>query len=162
VEDVIGAVAVVDVPVEHQHSLGAVEVERVLRRDGDVVEQAKPHRARSLGVVTRRPQTAERDVRLAARKRIDRLDGSTGGVHRGLERARARDRVDVEHPSPVPAEARDPIDVGFGMHRLQAVCRDVLGLDKLEAEPVAVCQSPLDRRDAGHVLGVVSRLVFER
>ncbi len=44
VEDVVGAVAVVDVPVEDHHALQAVSVERVLRRHRDVVEQAEPHR----------------------------------------------------------------------------------------------------------------------
>ncbi len=44
VEDVIGAVAVVHVPVNDHHPLEVPRVERVPRGDGDVVKQAEPHR----------------------------------------------------------------------------------------------------------------------
>ena len=43
-EDLLGPVAVMDVPVEDQHPLGAGR-ERVGGGDGDVVEQAEAHRA---------------------------------------------------------------------------------------------------------------------
>ena len=45
-EDVVRAVAVVDVPVEDQHALEPAEPDRMLRGDRDVVEQAEPHRPR--------------------------------------------------------------------------------------------------------------------
>ena len=50
------AVAVVDVPVEHEDPLDAVRVERVAGGDGDVGEQAEAHRPRGLGVVAGRAQ----------------------------------------------------------------------------------------------------------
>ena len=43
-EDVLGAVAVVDVPVDDRDALGAVRRLRVARRDGGVVEEAEAHR----------------------------------------------------------------------------------------------------------------------
>ena len=64
VEDRLGAVAVVDVPVEDQDPLGAALGDRVGRRDGDVVEQAEAHRPVALGVVARRPQAAEGEAAL--------------------------------------------------------------------------------------------------
>ena len=60
-EDRLGAVAVVDVPVEDQHPLGAAAVERVRGGDRDVVEQAEAHRpvgARRGGPGGRRAQKA--------------------------------------------------------------------------------------------------------
>ena len=45
-DDVLGAVAVVDVEVDDRHPLQAAHVERMPRRDGDVVEEAEAHRLR--------------------------------------------------------------------------------------------------------------------
>ena len=39
----IGAVAVVDVPVDDRHALDSQAVLRMTRGDGDVAEQAEPH-----------------------------------------------------------------------------------------------------------------------
>src|SRR5207244_2489363 len=57
-EDVLRPVAVVHVPVEDHHPLGP-QPPAGLRGDGDVVEQAKAHRARCLRVVPGR--TAEHE-----------------------------------------------------------------------------------------------------
>ena len=59
-EDLLGAVAVVDVEVDDRDALEAVRGERVRRADGDVVEETEPHRAIALGMVPRRPHRAER------------------------------------------------------------------------------------------------------
>jgi hypothetical protein len=52
-ENVLGAVAVMHVEVDDRHALDAMRLQRVARRDGDVVEDAKPHRPRAAGVVAR-------------------------------------------------------------------------------------------------------------
>jgi hypothetical protein len=41
-EDVVGAVTVMDVPIEDENAAGAERVERVPHRHRDVVEKAKP------------------------------------------------------------------------------------------------------------------------
>ena len=65
VEDVLGAVAVVDVPVDDRHPL---TVGGQLRgADRGVVEQAEPHRPVGEGVMPGRPGRRERDVALARR-----------------------------------------------------------------------------------------------
>ena len=51
-EDLSGSVTVVHVPVEDEHAPHTELVDRELRGDGDVVEQAEPHRAGSLSVVS--------------------------------------------------------------------------------------------------------------
>ena len=64
-EDVVGPVPVVHVPVDDHHPLEAAGIERMPRRERDVVEQAEPHRARRQRVVTGRTVGAERAWRRA-------------------------------------------------------------------------------------------------
>ena len=82
-EDVLRAVAVVHVVVDDRHLVRA-ERPRVRRADGDVVEQAEPHRAAAFRVVPRRPhERRRRDVR----RRHHPLDGihhRAGGQERDL------------------------------------------------------------------------------
>ena len=78
-EQVLRAVAVVDVPVEDQNAL---EVEFVAQRaggDDDVVEQTEAHRAVALGVVTGRPDRAEGPPQPAASDLPGGLDHPAGG-----------------------------------------------------------------------------------
>ena len=58
-EDVLGAVAVMDVPVDDGDPLGAVLLLRMAGGDRGIVEQAKTHRGRALGVVAGRPRRDE-------------------------------------------------------------------------------------------------------
>ena len=104
VEDRLGAVAVVDVPVEDQDPLGAALGDRVGRSDGDVVEQAEAHRPVALGVVARRPQAAEGEAALGQQS-FGGVHGSAGRVRRGLPGARTGDRVEVDHPAALRREA---------------------------------------------------------
>ena len=58
-EDVLRAVAVVDVPIDDQHPLEAVAGAQVGGTDGDVVEEAEAHGAIALGVVAGRADERE-------------------------------------------------------------------------------------------------------
>lgn len=57
-----GTVAVMHVEVDDRDALEPVHVERMPRRDRDVVEEAEAHRARRLRVMAGRPHAAERIV----------------------------------------------------------------------------------------------------
>ena len=81
-EDLLGPVAVVDVPVEDQDALGAARGDRVRRGDGDVVEQAEAHRARALGVMAGWPGPQNANAGLAGRAAIGRGGRAPGGMER--------------------------------------------------------------------------------
>ena len=93
----MGAVAVVHVPVEDQHPLGAARVERVTRGQRDVGEQAEAHRAVGLGVVSGRAQGAEASGRLAVEQGVhQRASPPPAACSAALPRAWAGRRVEVE------------------------------------------------------------------
>src|SRR5262249_58626997 len=58
-EDVLRAIAVMDVKVDDRDALGAVATLRMAGRDRCIVEQAEPHRPRGLGMVSGRPYRNE-------------------------------------------------------------------------------------------------------
>src|SRR5664279_2314500 len=82
-DDVFGAVAVVHVEVDDGDALQAAYVERVARRDADVVEEAKAHRLVARGVMAGGPHRAERVLGAAVEDRIGRGNGGAGGAHDG-------------------------------------------------------------------------------
>src|SRR5690606_5644226 len=84
VEDVGGAVTVVDVEVDDRDALQPVPVARVRRGERDVVEQAEPHRDRTGGVVSGRTHGAERPRYLPGQYRVGCGDAGAGGPQRGL------------------------------------------------------------------------------
>ena len=66
-DDGLGAVAVMHVPVDDRHALGAVRGLGVARRDHRVGEQAEAHGAVGFGMMAGRPDRAEGVRRLARR-----------------------------------------------------------------------------------------------
>src|SRR6202012_4394862 len=88
-DDVLGAVAVVDVEVDDGHALEAAHVERVARGDGDVVVEAEAHRGVARGVVAGRPDGAEGVLGAAVQHEVGGGDGGAGGAQRGLAREAA-------------------------------------------------------------------------
>ena len=93
VENVLRAVAVVDVPIGDQHAANAVLALRIARRDGDAVEEAKSHAARRRGVMARRPHDAESVSNALVEDRVHRVQDAAGGTQRSIQRARSDDRV---------------------------------------------------------------------
>jgi hypothetical protein len=75
-----------DVPVGDQDSGQAVLALNVTGSDGDVVEDAEPHRAIAQGVMARRPDRAEGVGDIACHHGIDGGHDSFGGQHRRLVR----------------------------------------------------------------------------
>ncbi|KAG1258326.1 hypothetical protein G6F65_015612 [Rhizopus arrhizus] len=94
-EDVFGAIAVVDVEVHDGHARQAVEVQRMTRRNGHVVQEAESHRLRSAGMVTGRTHRAEGRAGLAAHHRIHGRHPCAGRMQGGLVGVGSHPRVGI-------------------------------------------------------------------
>ena len=77
-EDVLHAVAVVDVPVEHHHAADAEAAAGGGDGDADVVEQAEAHRVVVLAVVAWRAHDRQRVAELALADARGELDERAG------------------------------------------------------------------------------------
>ncbi len=136
-------VAVVNVPVDDQHSLGAVPLTRVVCADGHVPEEAETHRASADRVVTWRANRAEASPgpTPVAEREVDAVEHRTGGRGRRIPGSFAHDGVRIE-----------PAAAGFGQraHRLhvRAIVRDRQLVDRRVAR--------VDVRDASEELGIVA------
>ena len=163
VEDVVGPVAVVNVPVEHQHTPDVQPVERMPGRDGHVVEQAEAHRPRRLGMVAGRAQPAKRDLRFPRNQRGHGAHRAAGRVQRRLERA-ARTR-----PCPCRASRRRARSPPRSGPRTPpgapppATARSAAGAScgSSPSHPRPSSSCSIARIRAG-ALGVVARVVLER
>ena len=111
-EDVLGAVAVVHVEIDHRHAFGTMGGACVVGGDRGLVEEAEAHGAAAFGMMARRAQGAEDIVGLArehgidaGRRRPDRMKcrlqraGRHGGV--GIEKLEALGRRDRLHAAQV-------------------------------------------------------------
>ena len=92
-EDVLRAVAVVDVEVDDRHPFGAMPPLRVPGRDRRVIEETKAHRGFPLGMVPRRTGRDESVDGPPVHHLVDRQHGAARrmgdrrqrtGVHRGV------------------------------------------------------------------------------
>jgi hypothetical protein len=162
VEDVVRAIAVVHVPVEDQHAVQPVGVERVLSGDGDRVEQAEPHRTRAGRVVAGRAVQRRSAPRLARQQRVDHRHGPAGGVQRRRPGAGRGHRVHVDHPAPGSAEALDAVDVDRVVNCLETLALDRRRLAHVPVQPGSLLQRLLDGHDAGDALGMRPRVVLAR
>jgi hypothetical protein len=151
-----------DVPVEDEDPLEAVGVERALRGDRDVVEEAEPHRPSRVGVMTGRAVDRRAGRDLAAGQRVGQRRGPAGRVQRRLPGAGRGDGVDVDHAAALRAEALDAIHVQRVVHRLERLAGGRGRLAHVPAEPVARGEGLLDRDDARGALRMRAGVVLER
>ncbi len=84
-EAVLGAVAVVHVPVENQQLVESCLALEGACGDGDVVEQAEAHGAIGLGVVAGRTDGGQAGRRLSACDRTSQIHAAPGGQPRHIE-----------------------------------------------------------------------------
>ena len=82
-EEVVGPVAVMEVPVEDEDPARAERVERVLRRYRDVVEQTEARRRRAARVMTGRARSAEPCASLAGHEGVGHRARPARGMQRG-------------------------------------------------------------------------------
>ena len=116
-EDVLGAVAMVHVEVDDRHALDAVMLERVLGPDGDVVEEAKPHRAGARRVMAGRAHCAKRVVGAPSDHEVGRKHRGPRRVKRRVPGVRAHRGVGIEVRDPAPRRGfADRFDVFDRMH----------------------------------------------
>ena len=95
-EDVLGAVAVMDVEIHDRDPLGAMRRLGVARGDRGVVEEAEAHRVRDLGVMAWRAGRDEGVANLAAHHLVDGEDRAAGRAQRGFVAAGRHRRVRID------------------------------------------------------------------
>ncbi len=119
VEDVLGAVAVVHVPVDDGHP---VALRRQLRRgDRDAVEETESHRPVGHGVMPGRPTGRERNVTLALVERRDGVEHRSDRPECRGPRTRHDRGVGVEVATTGGTELFEPADVVGRVHALDVV-----------------------------------------
>src|ERR687889_2904141 len=161
VEDILGAVPVVDVPVEDGH---LIEPPRagILCGHGGVVEEAEPHPVVPSGVVTRRAGDGE--GRRAFEGTFDRPDGGPGRERRGLPGVLAQGRVEI-HVAPAPrGELLKALQVAGRVGRFEDVHRGGLAGPVLHRHAGPLClldpgerrREPLRGLHVGHAVYVTS------
>ena len=119
VEDVLGAVAVVHVPVDDGHPLATRG--ELGRRHGDAVEEAESHRPVGHRVMPGRPAGGERDVALAGVERGDGVEHRTDRTECRGPRSGHDGRVGVEVATTGGTELLEPIHVAGRVHALDVV-----------------------------------------
>ena len=129
VEGVLGAVAVMDVPVDDQDPTEPAGADEVLGRDGDVVEQAESHGPVALGVMAGRPDQGEGVADLAVQDIVGGFDRSSGGEPGGLIGEGGHGRVGVELDVRPAVRPGQEIDVSRSVDRGELFVRRRPGLD---------------------------------
>src|SRR5581483_8810206 len=89
IEDLLRAVAVVNVPVGNENPFGAMPALGVSRGNRDVVEDAESHATPRSGVVTGRAHDAERVARMSFHHGVDRIQHAAHRIQRDVERLRS-------------------------------------------------------------------------
>ena len=123
-ERVLGAVAVVDVPVEDQDLLEPVSALKVAGEDRDVVEQAEAEGEGALRVVAGRTGEAEPVMEVARHEAVGEGEPCPGRDPRGVEGVPAHPDVgNVEERSAGSAHFLRSGDVLGSVHRFQPLGR---------------------------------------
>jgi hypothetical protein len=162
VEGVLGAVAVVDVPIDDQHPLQTA-IERVGGGDGDGVEEAEAHPPDRGGVVPRRAGQHESAPRPAVKRRVDGGDTGPGGEGGGIDRARGDSGIGIEPATPARGKLAHPGDVARVVNARQGlVGGGAEGDFRAIPEEIAALQFVLDGDETGDVFDVGAGVVLEK
>ena len=155
VEGVLGAVAVVDVPVDDQDALDAVGSLGVAGGDDDVVEDAEAHAEVGDGMVAGRADVGEDPRRPAGDGGIDRGHAGAGGQQGDLVRVGRDRRALTGIAAASRAKGFDPSDVLAGVIHRQVIDggRVCLDADELLSQPGEIDQvlGPHHQAVIGHV-----------
>ena len=94
-KNVLGAVAMMDVEIDHGHALELVALQRIFGRYRHVVEEAEPHGLVAAGMVSRRAHGAKGVFEFARHHRVGGGHGRTGRAQRCLPGVSVDRRVGV-------------------------------------------------------------------
>ncbi len=158
-EDVLRAVAVVDVEVDDGDALGAVLFAGVEAGDGDVREDAKAHGAGALGVMAAGADLAEGVRGAAGDDLVDGMQAGADGAECCFPGARREDRIGIEaHGFLARSRARVLDHVEIGLRVRQRNCTfDIVAqrcLDTYEVVEQVVAKHLVDGAHAIGALGM--------
>ena len=151
-ERVLGAVSVVDVPVDDRDPLEAART-RVRRCDRDVVEQAEAHRVVRPRVMPGRPHEGDPSLRAPVEQRIDHRDGAARRELRDRDALRPDIGVGVD-VALLAVEGAQPLHELRIVHARELLVRDRARLDRRERQLGTLDRSPCGL-EAFRPLGVV-------
>jgi hypothetical protein len=129
-EDVLRSIAVMHVKIKDSDPLETMFRECVRRADGNIIEQAEPHRPIPLRVVAGRTYATEGGVGIPAGNQIDSGNRRAGRPPGGCGRGRPNDRVGIEpcvfrHGS----SGFNAVDVRARMRAKQLLARRLWSID---------------------------------
>ncbi len=154
-EKVLRAVAVMDIEIDDRDPGEAAPLERVLRGDGDIAEDAEPHGRLGLGVMSRRPASHEGRPGLPVEHGIDGRDGAPDATERRLERAGRHVRIAVEGDRARCRRGRpDPVEIAPRVTEKHVV---VGSLRRLPARETQRRQRILHRLQSRHLFRMAAR-----
>lgn len=120
-EDILGAVTVVDIPVNDQHAVQAVTVDGDLGSQGDVIEQAESHATVGQGMVAGRTHQAECPVLFTVDHLCNRIGYRTGSQARDIPGLFAGNRIRVDNPSSLASDLLETLQVLCAMDRFELI-----------------------------------------
>ena len=145
------------VEIDDRDAVQAVLLLRMARGDGDIVENAKAHRPRGLGVMAGRALCTKALSRLADHL-IDREHRAAGAAQRRLERAGRHRRVAVEPDQALLRRGfADRVDIILRMAERDGVGIEHRRLFARERGEFLVFQRLLDRAQTVGPLGMAAR-----
>lgn len=151
------SVAVVDVPIDNQHSPCVVSFFRVERGERDVAEETKPHRSCSQSVVSRRARCAKRSSVQVLHCTIDCGECAPSSSGRGSPGAFTCDSVRIESSAAGAANTLDHLDVPRIMSNRKLIRRRVPadnlfdGIEQLRIRSQRSC----DRTQSSYMLRMI-------
>ena len=163
-EDILGAVPMVDVEVDHGHACEAMALQRTGRGDRHIVEEAESHGPRTHGVMPGRPYAAKRALDAAAGHEIGRKHRGSRRAQRGSPGMRTHGRIGIQvHRAMLRRRGAHFFDVVERMH-----ASDVFDVRERRFVPLEHrCQARGDEMvlDGGEPLGAFrmmpAHLVFQ-
>ena len=130
VENVLGAVAVVDVPIGDQDALGVVDLLGVAGGDGYIIKYAEAHAARGGGVVTGRADGGESVAHAVSENGVDGGQAGAGGHQGDVEGVDAeRGVAGAEQPGLARHVMPDHLDISARVDQVQVLVARGAGLD---------------------------------
>jgi len=142
VEHLLGAVAVMHVPVDDRDAVESARA-RVRRRDGRVVEEAEAHRLVRAGVVSRRSHESDAALHRPVEDGVRERDGSAGGELGDGDALGAHVRVGIDVPV-LAAELEHRLQEARIVHATELFFGCGAGFDRSKPE-ASHASGPLDR-----------------